>query len=308
MKPAPGAFVYAAVAYADIFGFPLTPEELHRWSIGNVQRGTDPHSVAGLTAVTRRGRPYIVLKGRARLVAARETNARWVRKKKDIANRAAGILFRLPTVRLVGITGGLAMENTGASDDIDFFIIAEHGTLWITRLAATLILDMVRMRRRPADRRVSDTVCLNMYMDESALTLPDRDRDLFAAHEVLQMKPIRERSGTYRKFLRANRWAAAFLPNAWREQEHGVPISNYGKNKRETATFLRTACILILRVFEPVARRAQLAFMRRRRTTEVVESGVIRFHPVDARIRVKKELARRLRKYNLPLDKFFYGR
>jgi hypothetical protein len=307
MKPSNGASVYAAVAYADVFGYPLTLEELHHWSIGKPSRRTSTRSVTGLATIASRGQSYVTLKGRAHLVAAREDKMRWAKKKWVIARRTAGLLSLLPTVRLVGITGGLAMNNVIAKDDVDVLIIAERGTLWTTRLITTLILDIARMRRRPRDRRFTDKACLNMHMDESALALPISDRDLFAAHEVLQMKPVWERNGTYRKFLHANQWVKKFLPNAWREQEKVLRISYYGKNKQETSSLLRTVCTLILRIFESLARRAQLRYMRRRRTTEVVNGGIIRFHPSDARIRVRNQLDRRLRKNNIPLDKFFYG-
>lgn len=309
MKLSNGISVFTAVAYADVFDYPLTLEELRYWSVGRIPLGKlQRHTVPALSFVTFRGQTYAVLKGRARLVERRAERAHIAKKKWDIAKAAFKFLSFIPTVQLIGITGGLAVDNVTTHDDIDVFIIAKQGTLWITRLMVTLITDLLRIRRHPQDLVVTDKVCLNMFMDEGALTLLKKDRDLFAAHEVLQMKPVLDRGGTYKKFLLANRWAEKYLPHAWREQEKVLRISYYGKNKQETTSLIRTTCTLILRAFEPLARRAQIRYMQQRRTTEVITGSIIRFHPVDARVYVKEQLAQRLRQYNIPLDKIFYDR
>jgi len=309
MRRSYGDTVIATVSYADIFAYPLTLDEIRHWVVGTTHRGKpDAGTLHSLTIVHDRGQTYAVLKGREHLVALRNARRRTAKKKWLIARRVA-LLFRIiPSVELIGITGGLSMDNVTASDDIDVFIIAREGTLWATRLWVTVLADIIGIRRHPHDRTVADKVCLNMFMDDGSLAVPTRDRDLFAAHEVLQMKPVWERNGAYGMFLRANRWAAAFLPNAWKEKVNVLRISYYEKSRQETRSFMRTACTALLRLSEPVVRNIQLRYMQKSRTKEVVSDMLIRFHPLDARIRVKKELDRRLRKYNMPLDKFFYDR
>jgi len=51
----------------------------------------------------------------------------------------------------------------------------------------------------------------------------------------------------------------------------------------------------ILTQLEALAQRAQLRYMNPRRTSEIVESGRIRFHPQDAREWVLKEYQARLK-------------
>ena len=65
---------------------------------------------------------------------------------------------------------------------------------------------------------------------------------------------------------------------------------------------------LILRLFEYPARIIQLWYMKNNRTNEIIKSDVIRFHPNDARVWIKKKLEKRLRMYNIPLDTIFYHR
>ncbi len=107
------------------------------------------------------------------------------------------------------------MDNVDRKDDIDLFIITKRNRLWTTRLFATIVVDLLGIRRKPGETDVRNKICLNMFMSEDALSIPKQEQDLFAAHEVLQMKPLWEREGIYKKFLMKNKWVSKFLPNAW---------------------------------------------------------------------------------------------
>jgi len=192
-------FTLVTVAYADIFDYPLTHKELVRWMISS---GISP----------KEHKEYYYLPGRSSLVAVRQERARWQQEKWNIARRAAGILSHIPTIQLVGVTGGLAMNNAKKDDDIDLFIITQRGYLWTTRLLTTILL--FGMRRKRNHIRVKNKICLNMFMMEDALVL--QEQDLFTAHEVLQMEPVFDRGHIYKRFLQANKWVKSYLPNAWR--------------------------------------------------------------------------------------------
>jgi hypothetical protein len=189
------------VLYADIFDYPLTRDELNRWMIMSRRR------------IPRGSQHYYFLKGRQRIVTIRKERTRRQREKWDIARRAAKILSGIHSILLVGVTGGLAMNNARESDDIDFFLIVEDGTIWISRLLSVILLS--KLRRKRNETRVANKICLNMFISDAQLSLPDTERDLFSAHEVLQMQPLYNRDHTYKKFLYANEWVQKFLPNAW---------------------------------------------------------------------------------------------
>lgn len=267
----------ATILYADIFDWPLTQQELARWCIGI------------------RPKTLLATKGKT---ASRRKRELWARLKWKKAKRVARVLLMIPTLTLVGVTGGLSRSNVKRNDDIDFFCITKKGTIWISRLLATFVTELLGVRRRPQDTNVANKICLNMFMSEDSLSI--KEKDLFSAYEVLQMVPLWERDRAYQKFLQANGWAKKFLPNAWRERNYELRIMNYDKN--------RIFPLFIIRFFEPLARALQLWYMRNRRTTEVIAHGVLRFHPHDARVWVKRAFSRRLSKYNLPLDKIFYAR
>jgi hypothetical protein len=200
------------------------------------------------------------------------------------------------------VTGGLAVNNADKQDDIDLFFITSRGALWISRLLATAVVELLGKRRKPGDRDVTDKICLNMFMSEDALRLPAGEQDLFAAHEVLQMEPLWGRGDSHWQFLRANSWVKTLLPVAW-------DIKRAARNNHPKNTYVWTRfAVVVLRLFELPVKIAQLWYMRGRRKNEIITSGVLRFHPRDARAWIRDKLSTRLTKYNIPLDNIFYDR
>lgn len=309
------AFI-ATVCYADVFSYPLRDDELVTWMIDSPYGGkTKIPSCVNITRTNVRGQRYYVLAERRSILYVRKKRALWSLKKQAIAARIVGFLRAIPTVEFIGITGGVAMNNAKRDDDIDLYIVANTGTIWITRFLATLLVDFVGIRRHPNDRTYQDAICLNMFVDASALAVPRSERDLFTAHEVLQMIPLWDRNHTYQQFLQANRWVKTFLPQAWQERLHSVQgkVHSTKKNIRPYVFFVlyrfTVYCVLCTVYWlEPLSRSMQLWYMRKRRSTEVVTDKVIRFHPLDARVWIKAELAGRLSRYKIPLDKIFYDR
>jgi hypothetical protein len=196
--------IVQTVAYADVFDYPLTADEIHRYLIGvSAGRGTVRSLLQDLKSreLSRSGR-YFSLVGREATVETRKARAasatdfwrRGVQYGRRISN--------LPFVRMVAVTGGLAMDNM-ADGDIDYLVITEPGRLWLCR---ALIVALVRM----AALRGTE-LCPNYFLSERALVLTERN--LFTAHEVTQMVPLAG-LGTYQHLRDLNRWTFNYLPNA----------------------------------------------------------------------------------------------
>lgn len=286
----------ATVLYADVFDYPLSISEVLTWS--SIPMKTLP-KIKGIDT----SGEFICVYERKHILMLRKKRCHIAKNKWRIARSRATIFRFVPSVLLVGVTGGLAMNNAKKNDDIDLFFIVRSRTLWITRMIVTVLSDLFHIRRRPGDLMVSDKICLNMFMSEEQLVIPKNEQDLFTAHEVLQMQPIWEREGAHHKFLQANFWVKHFLPNAWQQKNQESRIKNQEKQK-----FSIQYSVFILRVFEPIVRVFQLWYMKRRRTFEVIRSGMIRFHPKDARVWIRKKYKARLKKWNIPLDNIFYHR
>jgi len=199
--------------YADIFHYPLRTEEIKRYT---VERLTDGVLIDSLSLMVADGKliyadNYYCLSGREKIIELRQRREVCSEPKINKAKRIASVLKFIPWVKLIGVTGALAMGNSEEDDDIDLIIITSPRRLWLTRGIVVIFLRLTGQYRRPG--KIKDKICPNLMLSQEALEFPDHD--LFTAHEIAQMKPIFCRDNTYQKFLQANGWIKDFLPN-WR--------------------------------------------------------------------------------------------
>lgn len=196
--------VFYTLAYADVFSYPLTLDELHRYLIG---LSATPEALADVIRHHpdfAAGGGYFTLPGRSELVALRERRARIAATMWPRALAYGRAISRLPFVRMVALTGALAMGNVEPNDDFDFLVVTASSRVWVTRM---LIIQAVV---KPATRH-GDEVCPNFLLAEHALAM--QERTLYHAHEVAQMVPLYG-FDVYQRLRDANPWADGFLPNA----------------------------------------------------------------------------------------------
>lgn len=202
------AAILETILYSDLFDYPLTHAEVAHYLLRirtgaetihaclDAPRYLNGHLIQLDGYVFARQREAIVERRRAR----QSPSARlWIR-----ARRFTRALAVLPFVRMVAITGALAMDNSLHGDDIDVLIVTAPGRVWTARLLAVgLVL---------AGKLLGDTLCPNYVITEEALAL--EKRDLFAAHEFAQMVPLYGWP-VYDRMRRLNMWVYEFLPNAF---------------------------------------------------------------------------------------------
>ncbi len=200
--------MYRALCYADVFHFPLTYEEMKKYAI--VRGGVV--SQKKIESRVKHIRGYYCLRGSESSVRVRIKNLHCVEEKMRLAQQAARIFARMPTVLGVFVTGGLAVGNAKPDDDIDFMIVTKQGWLWTTRFVLVVMSKVLgkythkRMRREDATAADANTWCLNMWLDETALAVPKSHQNLYTAHEVIQALPLVNREHIAERFLWANRW------------------------------------------------------------------------------------------------------
>ena len=297
--------------YADVFDFPLKKEEAWEYLIGNLKLKTKNEKrqlkIKNLvkTKIIEEKAGFYFLKGRGKIIEIRKKREKESRRKLKIAKKAAQLVKIIPTVKMVAVTGALAMKNSKKKDDIDFLIVSEKSKLWTTRFLVTILIEIFAKRRRPKDKNITDKICLNMFLDEEHLAVPKKEQDLFSAHEVIQLKPLWEKDSIYQKFLIANRWVERFLPNVTKElkakSEKRKAATKSLKLQSKKLLALSCSfkfCILSFTLFEKILKHFQLFYMRKKRTTEVVSNGIIRFHPQDARNWILKAYKKRLKNYD----------
>jgi hypothetical protein len=193
--------------YSDLFDYPLTPAEAAHYLIGRpgapdeVRACLARSSWLAVRVIEMNG--YLALRGREALIARRLDRAASSDRLWRRARRFIRALRALPFVRMIAITGSLAMKNCAVHDDIDVLIVTAPDRVWLTRALAIAVVY--------AGKLCGDTLCPNYVISERALAL-DR-HTLFVAHEFAQMVPVYGLT-VYDCMCAANRWIQRVLPNA----------------------------------------------------------------------------------------------
>lgn len=279
--------VLKTLIYSDIFNFPLKEEEIWAYLIYDKKITKKKFKVLLKEKTILNKNGFYFLKGRERIVKEREIRTKESLKKIEKAKKIAQILSRIPSIYLIAITGSLSLLDSKKEEDIDFFIITSKNTVWTTRLISVLILKSLGVYRERNEKKVKDKVCLNMIIGENKLALEKERRDLYSAHEVIQILPLFERNSTLIKFFKKNNWVDDFLPNAFLSKK-GLKISN----KR-----VRLWQIRALSFFELFARNFQFMFMRKNITIETVSKDFLAFHARDYRSKILKTFSSKIKKY-----------
>src|SRR3989344_1049053 len=207
--------IIKTLLYSDIFDFPLSQEETWNYLISekSVAQKYFKSKIKKINSVVFRKNGYLFTSGRGDIVETRLKRIKESMVKLEIARKIIKRLFAVPTVLFIGISGNLSMLNSQKEDDIDLFVIVEKNRIWITRLLLIGILKLMGKYRKRGQKDVSNKFCLNMLIDTTSLKLSSKFQNLYTAHEVSQLMPIRQREETYKEFITSNFWTANYLPN-----------------------------------------------------------------------------------------------
>jgi predicted nucleotidyltransferase len=258
-----------SIIYHNIFNYPLKLAELEKWEASKdlltLKKNVQVESKDG----------YFFPKGKQNLIRRRKSREKISAKKIKLAKKAARILASIPQIKMIGITGSLAMRNSEKDSDIDLIIVTSPNTLWTSRLFAYFLLNISRILvRRVGEKRQKDRLCLNMWLDESSLSWDKKDRNIYTAHEIGQIVPIVNKSRSYENLLFSNKWIKEYWPNL------------INKLQRENIKIRSDVIIGSLNWFiklfiETIAWRMQYFYMKSRITSEIVGRNKAIFHPLD---------------------------
>jgi hypothetical protein len=198
--------VLESVVYSDVFDYALTAEEVWRGLSRPAALSEVQAALAGEVLVPR----YVsslagcyTLRGREGLVAVRERRRLASRQLWPRARAYGHAIASLPFVRMVAVTGALAVNNSEVGDDLDYLVVTAPARLWSARAMTMLVVRWAGLR--------GVTVCPNYFLAADALSLSQRDA--YTARELVQMAPVAGRE-TYARMLEVNRWWRSFLPNS----------------------------------------------------------------------------------------------
>jgi len=288
--------ILKTLIYSDIFNYPLSQDELWKFLIGKKidKESFDQLLEDSLPEKVNFKNNFYCLKGREDIVQIRLARKKESQKKIVTAKKIIKQLTLLPTIQFIGISGALSLGNSSKEDDIDLFVIASKDRLWLTRLTIIIFLLFMGRYRRRNEIEVSDKICLNMLIDETALVFHKIRQNLYTAHEIVQLMQVFERNDMYKKFMGENKWVEKFLPNSI-----DTKILGYKDIKRKEGKSLNISISQYLNMFNLLAKKLQLWFIKKHITSETVNDNFLAFHPLDYKNMTLKEYEKRLLKYEI---------
>lgn len=211
------------------------------------------------------------------ILASKRGNILFREKLKKVQPYIKFIAF-FSQIKLIGLSGSMAMKNPKSEDDIDLFIISQKDKLFTARFLATIISFIMGLKREIGQIEAPNKVCLNLFFDESNLIVPNYKKTGYIAHEILQMKPLVNKDQTYEKFLLANQWVFKLFPNGKSKYQIINPKSQISSKhfKFKIADWL-----------ESFLKNVQLKFINKHKTTEIITNTQLWFHPDDFEKKMK---------------------
>jgi hypothetical protein len=195
--------VFHTLAYADVFDYPLTVHEVYRYLPSANASIEDVTQLLENNDLFSNIEDYYTLRGREEIVETRKRRVEVARRLWPKAARYGRLIASLPFVRMVAVTGSLAMSNAEEGKDIDYMIVTAPNHLWTCRVLALLVGRLAKLE--------GVNLCPNYLISTNALEL--EERSVYVAHELAQMIPL---SGMeiYEEIHRLNDWMIDYLPNS----------------------------------------------------------------------------------------------
>lgn len=194
--------ILETLTYSDVFDYPLTFDELHRYLTIPASKEELKACLDSLSSIASED-GYYFLPNRSTLVQIRRQRERTSLPAFFRALNYGRILGSLPFIRMAALTGSLAVLNLSNDADMDYMLVTTPGRLWLARAIAVTYGRFMRL--------FGDRICVNLLVSDANLKWDVQD--LYSARELCQMIPI---TGTdvYLNVRKLNDWTNTFLPNA----------------------------------------------------------------------------------------------
>jgi len=211
----------ATIVYYDCLDYPLSAFELWKYMIRTDYYAAEKQSAFSynladvvrelknntLGAYIEHRSGFYFLKGRGALVKKRIAGGKISAHKMKRLRSVVKIVRFVPFVRMIGVTGRLAMKNASAKSDWDVLVVCKEGKIWTGRTLVTLVTQLLGKRRY--GNHVSDRVCLNYFITDESLEVITKD--LFSANEYSFLFPLFGFE-TFSKFQIRNQWIRTMKP------------------------------------------------------------------------------------------------
>jgi len=298
--------ILSALVYFDIFEYPLTLLEIHRfllrlgesaparsYTLGEVR--TALFEGEPFKSVIRFKNGFFYLRGREHKIRTRAQRLIISLPKYKLAEHVSRLLSWVPFVRFIAVCNSLSCSNAQQESDIDLFIITKKGGAWWTRLISLLILKLLRLR--PGQGGVKDKICLSFFVDSGHLnleTIKQGEMDVYLPIWLATLYPLYDAGCYYSALWQANGWLARYLPGSCPVIPHALRL----KTRRPVLKLVFESLLLPFGFAAAgLQRRAfpvEIWELLNKDTRVRVEPGILKFHTHDRREEYGQEFKRRL--------------
>jgi len=301
--------IYRTVAYFDIFGYPLTLLELHRWlffpngsatiaEISQVLQGQELKDAIEL----RDG--FVMLRGRSELVAVRHERYVIAQRKFAIARMACRWLRLVGFIRGVAVCNNLGYSNATAESDVDVVVLAAPGRLWLVRLWTIMVTTLLGVRLHSTVKR--DKVCLSFYVTSDArlASVALSDPDIYLIYWLATLTPLYGATAWKRWLHEHETWLQQWLPNSSTystSKRRGVSDSLLLRRVKHLGEWSQGGAAggILERAAEQLQRRHLLpALVARAESGDravVLSDTMLKFHLTDRRADISEQWRQRLK-------------
>lgn len=151
---------------------------------------------------------FYFLKGKEEIIRTRIDRQKIADQKWKKAKKIIRWLQIIPYLKMVAVSGSLALNNTKKKSDFDLLIVVKNKRIWLTRFLITLLVQLMGKRRHKNFTR--DRICLNHYITDKSLEI--RFKSLYNAQTYAHIIPALEiEPHIYGKFQKANNWIKDYL-------------------------------------------------------------------------------------------------
>lgn len=212
--------ILATLAYYDVLDYPMTSFEIHKYFTNfNQQSATgslQPDLLEIINALEgeklkkfiEEYRGFYFLRGRKDLVEQRLERSKIAESKFKILLKIVRWLRFVPYVRMIAVTGRLAMKNTESGSDLDILVVLASGKIFTGRTLVTLAAHLLGRRRY--GEKITNRICLNYFITEKSLEI--NLKDAFSASEYSFIFPLFG-FAVFQKFQEENSWIKKYKPN-----------------------------------------------------------------------------------------------
>lgn len=126
--------------------------------------------------------------------------------------RYVRVLKFVPFLRMVAVCNNLSFGMVNEKSDIDLFIVAKKGRLFLVRAFVTFIFSILGVRRH--GNKIAGRFCLSFFVDDEFLDLSGiaLKNDIYLAFWIKSLVPVLD-DGVSKEFFIKNTWIGTYFEN-----------------------------------------------------------------------------------------------